>query len=744
MRSEPSKAQALRGRLTTPLAREAATYGASVLLTAAAVTKALQLWRADLRVPFTYWGDAVAIAAHSQTVLETGWYEYASRLGAPAGQHYHDFPTADNLNFLALRVIGLFTSSFGLAMNLYYLLGFIFAAVGAVWFLRQLPVSRTWAVPLSVLYAIAPYHFQRGEAHLWLSSYFVVPLALVVVLRAVRGEPLWGVRAGSWPWWVRALTGRGASTTVCMAMVVSANSYYGVFVVALLAVGGLASLIRTRAWRRFWGAAAAGVVLVAVLVLNMLPDVLYTRAHGSSASGFVRSASEVEIYALKIAQLVLPIPGHRIDALANIRQTYDSHYPGISENPSLGTAAAVGFVIALVVAVLAVLGARLRSEASRSVAPALVQLSGLITLAVLFATTGGFATFISFLTPALRGWNRMSIVIAMLSLGVVGLVGDAVVRAVAGRLPRWRTVVRWSTVPVVGLVLICGYLDQVTPGVLPDYPGTRAQYEADATWVGAVEAALPAGAMVFQYPHQGFPETSPVNGVWDTDQLKPFLHSTSLRWSGASIKGRASTDWGQLVTDEAPSDAAVDLAAAGFTGLLLDRQALGETADEVQSAFTSVLGQPLVVSADHRHVLYGLTGLAASLTSENGPAAVTARGVQVVRPVMAYPTRDVIVTPTEDGPQWSFPAGSTAVVLDNARSAAVTVRFSATVKPADGAAATVIQLPSGPLTVAAGAGFSTEFVVPPGHTTVTVVSGGAVDLVTPTLTEVGAVELAVP
>jgi hypothetical protein len=79
-----------------------------------------------------------------------------------------------------------------------------------------------------------------------------------------------------------------------------------------------------------------------------------------------------------------------------------------------------------------------------------------------------------------------------------------------------------------------------------------------------------------------------VNGVTDSDELRPFLHSEQLRWSAGGIKGRAPIDEvGAYASLPVPEmvDEVRDLGACGF---VLDRAAYtdhGSTVvDEIETA----------------------------------------------------------------------------------------------------------------------------------------------------------------
>lgn len=678
-----------RPRASRERVLEVATYLAAAVTAVLTTVLAMRLWRADLRIPFIYHGDAIAVAAHFKTVIETGWYEYQPLLGYPAGQTYHDFPTADNLNFVFAHVLGWFTSDWALAMNVYFLVGFPLTAVAAVWFLREAGLSRAMSVVMAVLFAIAPYHFIRNTSHLWLASYFTLPLAMVVVLRAVRGEALWG--RGRGPRLVRLLTGRGAVTVVCLALVATASSYYAVFVLIMLAAAGAGAWLRDRRTGRFFGAALAGVVAAVVVLINMLPDVLYERTYGESAAGFVRNAVEVEIYALKLSQLLLPVPGHRVDALASLRSRYDLNYPLMSEQPALGMVAAFGLVVAmLVVAYTLVVRGRVRrpellpEQVRRTTT--IAYLSMLTFVAFLWSTVGGLATFLSFITASLRGWNRMSIVIALLCLAVTGLVLDAAVSRLArwrGLRPAARRAVAWT---LAAGVLTVGYLDQVTPGAVPQYAESKAAFEADARWIGEVEDALPQDAAVFQLPFLAFPETVP-----GTEQLRAYLHSSTLRWSGGAIKGRPTSDWSQQVAGLAPQDMVDDLAVAGFSGIVLDRQAYGEGFETLEEELAQAAGTAVAVSDDGRYVLFSLVDEADEVADSHTAEELDALRQAVVDPVTVYPGPGGNPAGLADGGVgWALSPGASHLVLQNPREEPVEVRITAQVL-ATGTSAVVVE-----------------------------------------------------
>ncbi|MCS5716217.1 hypothetical protein NVV95_16845 [Herbiconiux sp. CPCC 205716] len=572
-----------------------APYGVAAVVSLVAVFFGLNLWAVDWRVPFYYSGDALAVASHFKTIIETGWFTHQPDLGAPYGQFYSDYPQADNLHFIAADVLRLFTSHFGVAMNVYFVIGFPLAAITALWFLRLVGVGTPLAVALGVVYSIAPYHFVKGEGHLFLAAYFVVPLAVGLIYLVATGRPLWRLRPavradGSRERrWLRPITGRNAATVGTVALLGTASSYYSVFVALVLAVAGLSALWRSRAWRRFFGAAAAGGLIAVTMLVNLTPSILYRLANGVNEAVLVRSPPEAELYSFKLSSLLLPVPGHRFGPFATLRQLYDTYYPLPSEEPALGLIAAAGFVALVVVAVHALLSAgRTGWRGPAQSTRALAVLAGLTLVAFLFGTVGGLSTLLSFVDFPIRSWNRIAILIALLSLAAVGLLLDGVLRRAATRMRGGRLPL--LAVPLAVLLVLLAVWDQIPPVDTEARAATVAAYDSDETFTEQVEADVAPECLIYQLPYIAFPESPPVNGATDSDELRPFLHSETLRWSAGGIKGRAPIDEvGALASLPAPQlvEAVEGLGACGF---VLDRAAYTDGGSAVIDQLTAVVG----------------------------------------------------------------------------------------------------------------------------------------------------------
>jgi len=553
-------------------------------------------------VPITYQGDALSVAAHVKTIMETGWYEWQPALGWPAGQNYHDYATGDDLNYVVILLLGLILPTWGAVMNAFYLVGFPLAAATMTWFGRRVGLDPWLAGALGVVYAIAPYHFQRAEGHLFLGWYWVVPLGLVVVWRILRGRPIWGARPGM-PRGLGHALGRTGGTAASLAVLASVSAYYALFVAILGLCAALGAVIVRRRWRAFWGAVVAGAVLAVVIVLNLVPDWIHTAIAGPNPGALVRTPVESELYALKLVQLLLPSPLHAFGPFRELRALYDGHFPLPGESPALGLIAAVGLVALLVV--LAIVAARAAAGMPPAASPrrrALAGLAFLAFIALLFSWVGGLETLVGFLTQVVRGWNRMSIVIAAIALAAIGLLVGALVER-ATRRARRPALARGAAAALAGALLVgVAYWDQVPPPDAAARAATIASYDSDAAFVRELEAALPPGAAVFELPWIPFPESPPVGAALDPDQLRPYLHSASLHWSGGGIRGREGVEALGELAALPPQAFEREASSLGFEGVVVDRA--GDPDSSIEDGLVRALGAPAIISPDERLAFY--------------------------------------------------------------------------------------------------------------------------------------------
>ncbi len=566
--------------MTLARVRGAAPAALVVCVSLAAAVLALKLWRADLGVPYAYTGDGNFAHMIVKGIVDHGWYEENPSLGAPSGLQLYDYPVmnGDDLNAVVFWVLGLFAGS-AVAMNLFYIATYPLAALAAFLVFRRLGVSGPTAGVCSVLYALLPYHLMRGEYHLLLAGYYSVPVAAWLALGVLRGQPL---LAG----WRSRVT---LTTLVLCALVATASGsfYYSGFAIVLVAAAAVL------AWRRdalLAGAVVIGAIL-AVTLVELSPALAYRAAHGKNGEAFVRPRLSGETYALRFTQLVLPMDAHRVDAFARLTRKYEEKSPvpqTEAKTAALGAIGAIGFLWLLGVALWSVV------RGGRGL-PLLHREAAVLTaVAFLVATLGGLSTLISAAVPVLRAWNRLSIFIAFFALLAIGLLLDALRR----RLPA-------VGLAALAAVLVIGFLDQTSDGIVPAYGANEATWQSDGAFVRSIEESLPAGAMIFQLPYMAFPEAGNFQRLSDYDQARPYLHSSRLRWSYGAVRGRPA-DWAARFKDAPIAELVPELRRRGFRGIEIDRFGYADNGASVEAELQRRLGERPLVSRDARLAFFAL------------------------------------------------------------------------------------------------------------------------------------------
>jgi phosphoglycerol transferase len=422
-----------------------------------------------------------------------------------------------------------------------------------------------------VLYSLLPYHFLRGEDHLFLGAYWAVPLGCFLALAVLADTPL-----------VTPLPSRRALALLAACVVVgSAAVYYAAFTLILLAAAAVLAAATRRTTRPLVTGGILGAAIVVALVVNFAPAIVDRLREGSNPA-VERFAFETEVFSLRPLQLVLPVRDHRIGAFADLKERYENQV-GVTEASfaALGLVGSVGLVVLLATILLATV----RAGSPRG-DPLLRYAAVLALIALFFAMTGGLAPAVSFLiSPQLHAWNRFSVFIAFFALLAVALL-----------LARFRGGTAWA---VAAALVVVGALDQTTGAMTPRYDDVAAEWRSDADWVQRVDAALPEGAAVLELPYVPFPSSPPVGRMVDYDHVRPYLHSDDLRWSYGAMKGR-DEDLGDDV------DTIAEARAAGYAGVMVDRFGFADNGAAIEAQARSVRAGEPIVSSDGRRVFFPL------------------------------------------------------------------------------------------------------------------------------------------
>lgn len=592
----------------------AAYYVGTALSTLVVLGLVTGFWKTDIAVPYYQGGDALYELTTAKTVVDHGWYLVNPDLGYPGRLEMADFPGNGNSQFLGYKALTLVSRDAGAVFNLYFLLTFPLSAMLFMAAARRLGLSYLASACGGVLFALLPYHFWRGEAHVQLASYYTLPLLLPPLATLMSGDSLmWGSEArtevpdGGGPPLSPELPSRSirvprelAWTAVAVLAVGASAGYYVLIAVFFVVLAGLVGAARTRKWQPAVGGIVLSAALAASLALNMAPSIAYRAANGPNTVGVgARFMHENEEYPLKLIQMVLPVWGHRLPPLARLRERYRLNFPLVNENEASALGGLVGSSFIALLALSLFGRPRILDRLGRQSAGLLQGLATLSLGGVLLGIMGGVGSFVALLvTTQLRGYNRVSIFIAMFAIVALGLVGDALV---ARRRERGRYV---ASVVAVLLVVAVGLWDMTSTHYRFDGPEKAREWKAEGAFMDTLQSRLPAGAAVFQLPYLWFPEGEPAGQVRAYDQLTPYVHTHGLRWSFGAVHGRGTDPWYRRTAAAGPSRMIDEVRAKGFAAILIDRRGYEDRATELESGLRPTCGPPALESPDGRWVLF--------------------------------------------------------------------------------------------------------------------------------------------
>jgi phosphoglycerol transferase len=596
-------------------------YIGAVALSVLILTWAMKLWKADLAVPFHYGGDALFYSVAIKGTIENGWYLKNDAVGVPSGLRMHDFPLADALNFLILKALGFIRPEYAWVLNVFFLLTFPLTTITSLFAFLQFRLSYFSALVWSLVYTFIPFHFIRGEGHLFVTTYYLVPLAITVALWIATGSLHTETDHPSGTTRKRRLI---LSVVFCLLISSVGIGYYAFFSCFFILLAGVIAAISYRQLRPLVISGVLIVVVCAGLLANLTPNLIYMAKHGDIKAA-QRGPHEAETFGLKVAQLLLPVQEHRLPALARVAERY-SKAPLVNENrtAALGFVGAVGFLTLLAwFLFLKPDASNFNSDNTRSL---LNNLSLMNLAALLLATVGGFsALFALLISPQMRTYNRISVYISFFSIFAVATLIENRFRKTSKGALTFRL--------LLALILAFAILDQTSPYFVPDYNYNKSQFDNDKEFVETIQSMMSPGAMIFQLPYMSFPEHPAVSQMTDYELFRGYLHSKTLGWSYGTMKGREGDLWLRDVSARPVEDMLQTIAFAGFSGIYIDRTGMEDRGVSLESNLTRILGTAPIVSRNQRLVFFNLTGFVASLKNHYSPEELAIKRELAIHPI---------------------------------------------------------------------------------------------------------------
>lgn len=559
---------------SSDMVKEVTLY-ASVVLSVTAVLTILYR-KADISFPLIYnGGDEMGVFYYAKIIDKNGLSLVNPLAGGLSGGDMFDYPYSDKLSFLLVKLIGAFTDNSYLIINLFYFLCFYLIAAIAAAVSRKMGASRVNALMVGTLFAFSPY-IQMRYTHMWLVPYFMIPVACLLSMNIIKGSLPDETDPAKYE---RRLWNNIAMAFLCAFT----GMYYAYFSCALFAAAMVIRIINTKGKSIRKELYPLGYIASTVIgvTINVMPNLLYWRMFGtnpySELSG--RNRGDVESYALKLVQMILPRPGHRLPLFSRIIEGYNRNYPLVTENmtAAIGIVATAGLLISLLL---------LFTDRNKYKEISYLNLSIFI-----IATIGGIGSIISVaIVIPMRCYNRMSLIIMFLSLMMIGLLLD-----------RLRDYINYVPVTIVTLcILAIGLFDQTADY----YPYDYTAFSNTQSFFQQIENETDNKDMIFTLPYDSWP-TAGIVGSYD--QFIGYMETEDLRWSYGAMQGREEALWQKFISKCDIPEMIERLKYAGYKAIYLNKALYEskygeERTDEVINAISETAGKnPLKSSDENRY-----------------------------------------------------------------------------------------------------------------------------------------------
>ncbi len=558
-------------------------------------------------------GNAAGITMH-WTVPE---------LGFPFGMKFAPyFPTLElTQTGMAAALLKLTGNAF-LAQNLVWALSFPITAVACLWVFKLLPTPRPLAIALALAATFIPYHVVRAFYHPWLSTMWpaVLGVGLCLLVGTGRSPRVRGVK-------LRSGDGaRLAGTTLICVLVAYGGIYYAFFTVVLLAVtltwralnashrGGLGPpLIRD--------AYPLGVVLLAV-TMALFCTSLANSHDPPTRPVAARAPVDSGYFAGNLTFGLSPSPVTWVPVARQVTQPLGHAVNSEIEGSTYGQFGSVAGTLALGVLAIGLAIRRRRrirdgSPSGAPTAPSSLLLTLLVAATALFVPEAAGYAFASYVTPAIRSWDRL---LPML-LTIVLAAAVALISELAPHPRRW-------AVQVAAAVLV---LLTLFDGVLPYhalisrqlFKGAAATATGEA-YAAAVNHVDKAKCGVLELPFMPFPESPPTGHLPDYSHFVAAMTNPDKLWSYGGVKYTSAGLWQMRLGNDVTPSAVTALREVGFCGVHLDLRGL-DRADVAPTidALTTLLGPPAATGHGGDWLYFRIRGGAANVGAIDDPARLS-------------------------------------------------------------------------------------------------------------------------
>ncbi len=456
-----------------------------------------------INYPPGYSADGLFTMANAKLIADNGmiYGMQTSLLGYPFYSELDAwYPIPEKGLFLIyaflIKLFGLYPAS-----NIILVLGHVLSGLGFVLSGAWLRVKPLLLFSFALVFALTPFIFTRGLAHLTVASVWVVPLLVVLVAKIFSQREL--------------IADKKFRTIAIILSFVSGtlSPYYSIMYCQFILGAFVIFTIRKDKDARNFCALLGVVVVFAFLLCNFqyIQNVIFSSAPS------LRNLAALEVYGLKIPELFLPTGHSKIEKLARVANEmyYNKAFvKGEVWSPYLGLVGILCFIFFIFDYIKAL---------AFKIKDSIQGYSAQILWILIFSTVGGINLLIgTFGFQFLRATNRYSIWILAIVLIYT--------------LQKLSQVKSPIKLYFLSLVILFGvWLDLPQKYTLVSKLDIQNKVKGDQNLVSAIEKVLPNPNLLV-LPMQRYPENGPIENMPDYDFLRLYLNSNKIQQTYGLVK----------------------------------------------------------------------------------------------------------------------------------------------------------------------------------------------------------------
>lgn len=458
----------------------------------------------DFNSPLNFEGDSLHHLVIAKALINGNQLENVHALDYPYGLNFNNFPVNDFFEFLSFKFLSYFCNNEFQVVNFYFVSS-IYLCFLLTWAsLSLLPINSALAYIFSVSHALLPYIFYRNTAHIMLLYIFIAPV-LTALLLVFSGK-------------FHHIDTRVKILLLFASFLLGLTYLYNTFFVYLpfLIIFFFKFTTLEYKARKFF---IYLVLLTFAGLLVQFYEAIYLWSKNIELYKVItaRGVVDLELYALKIRHLLMPITDHPLSVFSKFAQIQlGANYPAETENTTarLGALLSICFLYSLYKILKCAIN---QTNETEIVSYSMISFAFLL----FYCMVGGLGAFSGmFVAGSVRALNRVVPVISFLSIVIT-----------ASSLNICADTSKIKSFFIISVLVFFVVLDQVPIKYLKGLSNNSNQEYMEYVKLMDKITVNFKGKKILQLPYTTYPNTPPVNNFSAHSNFKYYLADSSFYYS---------------------------------------------------------------------------------------------------------------------------------------------------------------------------------------------------------------------